>query len=296
MRPKCPQFQCPCVEQGPDFGHWRTHGRFFRRCDSRTVFRWRCLNCGKTASQATLHPCYRQHKRRVNQPLFRLLCSGVSLRRSARLLRVHRTTVTRKFRFLADEARIEQAKFLRQLQRQGKLSEVQFDEMETFEHSKLKPLSIALAVDTSRHLLDFQVAQMPAKGLLAARARKKYGYRRDKRGTALRKMLKNLKGLTEENTLFKSDQNPHYPKALTEIFPGARHETTKGLRGCVVGQGELKATFWDPLFCLNHTAAMLRANMNRLFRRTWCTTKIPQGLIDHLALYVYYHNTVLLQN
>jgi hypothetical protein len=38
---------------------------------------------------------------------------------------------------------------------------------------------------------------------------------------------------------------------------------------------------------------MLRANMNRLFRKTWCTTKTPAGLIDHLSLYVGYHNRVL---
>jgi hypothetical protein len=29
---------------------------------------------------------------------------------------------------------------------------------------------------------------------------------------------------------------------------------------------------------------MLRANLNRLFRRTWCTTKKPEGLIDHLSI------------
>ena len=69
---------------------------------------------------------------------------------------------------------------------------------------------------------------------------------------------------------------------------------TKGRRGCVVGQGELKAIGFDPIFAFNHTAAMLRANMNRLFRRTWCTTKTIRGLEDHLALYVKYHNEELL--
>ncbi|MBU6155196.1 MAG: hypothetical protein KGP28_12905, partial [Bdellovibrionales bacterium] len=45
-----------------------------------------------------------------------------------------------------------------------------------------------------------------------------------------------------------------------------------------------------PIFSLNHTCAMLRANLNRLFRRTWCTTKTIQGLIDHLSIYVAFHN------
>jgi hypothetical protein len=35
---------------------------------------------------------------------------------------------------------------------------------------------------------------------------------------------------------------------------------------------------------------MLRDNMNRLARKTWCTTKTRIGLIQHLELYVQYHN------
>jgi hypothetical protein len=38
---------------------------------------------------------------------------------------------------------------------------------------------------------------------------------------------------------------------------------------------------------------MLRANLNRLFRRTWCVSKTLQGLIDHISIYMSYHNHVL---
>ena len=55
----------------------------------------------------------------------------------------------------------------------------------------------------------------------------------------------------------------------------------------------MKKLVFDPLFSLNHSCAMLRANLNRLFRRTWCTSKTRQGLIDHLSLYVRFHNEVL---
>lgn len=101
--------------------------------------------------------------------------------------------------------------------------------------------------------------------------------------------------LTDETALFKSDQNPTYPFYVYRAFPNARHETTKGGRSCILGQGELKKLGWDPIFSLNHTAAMFRANMNRLFRKTWCTTKTLQGLRDHIDLYVHYHNEVLLK-
>jgi len=269
------------------------YGSFYRASDSRTVRRWRCRGCGRTASSATGHPCFGQHKRRINPKLYQLLCSGVSLRRSARILKVHRSTVVRKFRFLAAQARMEHQAFLQKF-RQEKLREIIFDEMETFEHSKMKPLSLPLAVSASREILFYEVAQMPAKGPLAERSRKKYGHRKDERPAAMRKLFQNLKEVAAPQALFKSDQNPSYPLYLFKVFPQARHEATKGGRSCVVGQGELKKLSWDPIFSLNHTAAMLRANMNRLFRKTWCTTKTRQGLRDHLALYVHYHNTQLL--
>jgi hypothetical protein len=61
-------------------------------------------------------------------------------------------------------------------------SHFEFDDMETFEHTKLKPLSVTLAVQyQTRRILGFQVSQMPAKGLLAQKAFEKYGYREDKR-------------------------------------------------------------------------------------------------------------------
>jgi hypothetical protein len=38
---------------------------------------------------------------------------------------------------------------------------------------------------------------------------------------------------------------------------------------------------------------MFRANVNRLFRRTWCMTKNREALADHLAMYVAFHNLKL---
>jgi transposase-like protein len=287
---RCPQSRCSCSPAGNPFTR---HGSFFRSSDSRTIYRWRCKNCKKTISRATGHPCFKQHKRRINSPLYQLLCSGVSLRRSARLLRVNRITIVRKFRFLAEQSRAAHAEFLTQF-KHSKLDEIIFDEMESFEHTKFKPLSILLAVTPKRQILFSEVAQMPAKGLLAAKSRKKYGYRKDDRPRALRAMFAKLEKFARPDALFKSDQNPSYPFYLRNSFPHARHETTKGGRSAIVGQGELKKLGWDPIFSLNHTAAMFRANMNRLFRKTWCTTKTVRGLRDHLALYTRYHNENLL--
>jgi len=107
------------------------------------------------------------------------------------------------------------------------------------------------------------------------------------------KLLRGLQPYVRSDVVFRSDENPHYPPYVRKFHPHAVHETVKGGRGASTGQGELKKLRFDPIFSLNHTCAMLRANLNRLFRKTWCTTKTIQGLIDHLSIYVVYHNQVL---
>jgi hypothetical protein len=178
-----------------------------------------------------------------------------------------------------------------------KASIIEFDDLETFEHTKCKPLSITLAVEfQTRRILGFEVSSMPPKGKLARQAMKKYGPRRDERKQGREKLFKSLSSLVSENAVIKSDQNPHYPEDVKRHFPLATHEAYKGQRGSIVGQGELKKVRFDPLFSLNHTCAMLRANINRLARKTWCTTKLPQRLKAHIAIYAIYHNLYLINS
>ena len=293
MTPACPYCVTafsPCSDR-PVAVHY---GSFYRHSDSNLVKRFRCRGCKKTFSRATFHPCYRQNKRHKNEPLRRLLCSGVSLRRSAIILNLSRTTVARKLLFLAMRSREisnkEQKKHL-------PASVVEFDDMETFEHSKCKPISITVAVEEkTRRILSFEVSRMPAKGKLAAIALKKYGPRPDTRAVGRQRLFKRLLLLIHDNSEFKSDQNPHYPASIRAYFPNSRHKAFKGRRGCVVGQGELKRGGFDPLFSLNHTCAKFRADINRLFRRTWCTTKKMECLRAHLAIYVCFHNRNLEKN
>src|SRR5690606_13649897 len=166
-----------------------------------------------------------------------------------------------------------------------------FDEMETFEHTKCKPLSIAVAVEEgTRRIICAEVSQMPAKGRLAAIARRKYGYRRDDRAQGLKALCREIRRANPKVARVKSDECPRYPSIVRRYLKGVEHVTYKGLRGCVVGQGELKASGRDPLFALNHSCAMSRDNVKRLSRRTWCTTKRPDRLQSLLDLYIWHHN------
>ncbi len=269
-------------------------GRFRRNSDSKWVQRYFCFRCKKGFSSGTLNPCYRQKKRGLNSKVEREFCSAVSMRRIARNLNLHQTTVKRKLIFLGCKAQMELLNFNLSL---PKAKIVEFDDLETFEHTKCKPLSVTLAVEhKSRRILTFEVSRMPAKGKLSKLALKKYGPRRDERKSARAKVFKSLGPLVLSDATFKSDQNPYYPGDLKRNFPLATHESHKGQRGSIVGQGELKKVRFDPLFSLNHTCAMLRANINRLIRRTWCTTKVPEYLTLHIAIYANFHNKNLINS
>lgn len=204
------------------------HGVFKRRSDGRTIARFRCLMCFKTFSHATFSACYRHKKRRHNVMIRNLLCSAVSPRRIALILKINRKTVVRKFIFLAGLA---EGKFHAANHLAKKAQAVEFDDQETFEHTKCKPVSITMALESgSRRILGFEVSRMPAKGHLAKISRRKYGPRRDERPEARRRLFRRLTPLIAENALIKSDQSPHYPEAVKRHFPLCEHKTLFEIR------------------------------------------------------------------
>lgn len=268
-------------------------GHYFRKDDSRQILRFKCKACSRRFSTASHSLEWKQKKRRVNHTLYKLLASGVSMRRAALILNINRKTVHRKLIYLSQKARLENSAFLKSLQ-DDQVLHMQFDDLITTEHTKLKPLSVSLAVDAKRRfILAVEVGSIPAFGLLAALSRKKYGKRKNEHKDKLRKLFTNLEHVIHPLALIESDEHHQYAPVVAEFFPHAEHIQFKGGRGAIVGQGELKKLRYDPLFKLNHSCAMLRANINRLFRKTWCTTKNPEMLKNHLDLYINFHNKYL---
>jgi len=287
----CPNLTCINLNQSTQIVK---DGTFWRKEDSRSIQRYKCLACLKKFSRSTFSLEYKQKKRRVNHPLWKLLASGVSMRRSAIILNIHRTTVERKLVYLAKKARLSHEDFLKKSKES--IHHIQFDDLISIEHTKLKPLAISLAVDVkSRQILGAQVSRIPAFGHLADLSRKKYGKRKSEHWEGVNRLFESLKKVVSPVGLIESDEHKTYPQVVRKYFPRSHYRQFKGGRGCVAGQGELKKLNYDPLFILNHTCAMLRANINRLIRKTWCTTKNPQSLKDHIDLYIHYHNSVLVK-
>ena len=292
LRLFCPQGECRSNPRSPDFKRPVRHGVFYRSSDRNFVTRYRCPKCRGTFSSATLHPCFRQKKRQLNFRLWFLLCSKVHQRRVANFLGIHRTTVARRMIFLGREARLEHARFLkRYIQANGRFPDVQFDEMESFEHTKCKPVSIPLVVSArSRFVLGVNVASMPAKGPLAKLALRKYGPREDHRVERLVDTLEKVRSQVHPECRMTSDSHPFYPPIVRQLYPQVTHVQVKGRKSAIVGQGELKKVGFDPIFSLNHTAAMKRDGIGRLVRKTWTTTKKKERLLDHLYIYAVWHN------
>lgn len=214
------------------------------------------------------------------------------MRRSAMIMGTNYKTVARRLSYFEKICEAHHQTLLTNLKG---LKEIHFDDMESSIHTKLKPVSIPLAVSHPRRLiLAFDVVSMPAKGPLAAISRKKYGKRADDRYRGWHKVLGASAGLAAANVEVTSDSHTAYPALIKQHMPLAMHIRTISRRACVAGQGELKRGGHDPLFSLNHTAAMYRANVNRLFRRTWCTSKRIDHLKMHMTLYRSWHNEMIL--
>ena len=274
---------CPkCHNRADKWGTYR------RPKDQKRVQRYRCRECARSFSDQTFAHDYRLRLRHFNQTVFRLLCSGVSQRRIAFIVGTKPVAVSRRVVLFGTVAERNLATYRRA---RPKAKHVLIDEMESFEHTKCKPLTIPIAVEEkTRKILSLDVGQIAAKGRLAAVARARYGLRRCRRGRVLKSVFRQLQTCCVPDSHFKSDESVHYPSRVRFYFPRASHETFKGRRGCIVGQGELKAGGWDPLFSLNHTYAMFRDNLKTLSRRTWCTTKRPDRLRNLMHLYAWFHN------
>lgn len=293
MKHGCPNKTCK--------NYQKTHsiyndGFYFRKSDSRKIRRFQCKLCRKKFSASTNTLEYKQNKRRANFPLFKLLNSGVSQRRAAKILGINKKTVARKLIYLAKKSRLENEKFLETL-KNTPVTKIQFDDLITKENTKLKPLSVSIAVnEDNRKILQVIVSQIPAFGNLTTLSQKKYGKRKSNHNENLDIIFRKLKLYLSPSVTIKSDEHKHYPIHIKKYFPHSTHLRFKSERSCIAGQGELKKVKRDPLFIINHTCAMFRANINRLIRKTWCTTKDPKRLQDHLDIFTYYYNQYYLNN
>ncbi len=287
MNQGCPNKSCKVFHQGV---FQLKDGHFLRRDDSRKIQRYKCKICQTRYSKSTHTLEFAQKKRRFNKIIRANLASGMSMRSCAYNLNLARKTIERKFVYLAKKARVNQKELLKKWS-ENPLQEVQFDDLISSVHTKLKPISISVVVDPmSFKVLGARAAEIPAFGKIAEISRRKYGKRKNRHPKILSELLFDLKANIASEVKFKTDEHKRYSEIIASHFPRAKHKTYKGARASVVGMGELKTKRFDPLFAINHTLANFRGGMNRFFRRTWCTSKTIKHTQDHIDIFVDYYN------
>ena len=230
MNPQCPN----CPDRGDQVV---ANGSYFRRGDSRRIRTFKCKSCGKYFSSATFSPNYRQKKRRINMQLFKLLAMGLTQRDAAEFFEVNRKTIARRLVFFGEQSRTLNEKLLEQYQQQfGPIEELQFDDLITSEHTKCKPVSLTVAVQSrSRIIINSTAAQIPASGHLAAISRKKYGKRADLSRKARHELFAELSRCLVSVHTIKSDQHKDYPPLIKRHFSHCEHQCYKGVKSAISG-------------------------------------------------------------
>lgn len=273
-----------CKNHRNSGGTFIKKGFFKIRRINQTVRRFQCKSCGRTFSSRSFKPDYGHKKMDLNDKLRKLLVEGSSLRACSRILGMTYNNTCAKFHWLMAQARLQKEVLKYQAQT------LYFDEMETIHHTKCKPLSIGVVVNDKYQILSLQVAEMPAKGRLAAFSVQKYGPRRDDREKMIEEMLREVQSkLILAPVEIKSDAKSSYAKHVRNCFPKALYETHSRAqkdRHRDRLHEKLHKKIYDPLFALNQRCAKLRSDIRRLTRRSWCTTKKPENLQGHLDLYL----------
>jgi transposase-like protein len=257
-------------------------GYYTPKHNHQPVPRYRCRMCGAGFSARTFSDTYRQHRPELNIWVYAVLCSGMTFRRTARVFKASRNTVTAKFHWLAGKARRLHVKALHSYRSDGKV--VEFDEMESYQASRLNMLSISMAVeDKTQRILDARVALMRPKGQLAKKhpnAWKRWNL--DTRKQASTAVLRRVNRLSCGNALIRCDGKSQYRTLIKAHIARPRIEL------CRRDPGHPEE--WRITNYFNHVAAKLRADLARMRRRTWACTRKWQNLQKHLYLYMAWNN------
>ena len=285
--PRCPNRRCRHhLVPAPHF--CTRHGSYRPRCRQEAVPRFRCKACRLTFSRQTFRIDYRDRRPECNVPLLRHLVSGGGLRQGGRLFGLSAQGVQRKFRKLARQVRLLNRNLLRRLPAGRTFV---FDELETYEQSSIRPVTVPVLVDKQDKLV-VAVGVAPIRRVARRGSRRhrwlqryeqEHGRQPDLGHRSVRRVLARLRHLLDgRRATLVTDQKASYAALCQQHVAGEIvHE--------VVSSRALR-TAYNPLFAVNLTEAMLRDNSGRLRRRTWLVSQRRSCLLLQLHLFQAYRN------
>ena len=251
-------------------------GKYKTRKNQIAIQRYKCRPCGFLFTANSLRKTYRQRKPELNKKVMALYCEGNTLRGIGRLLGISYNTVVAKFKFMANLARERHLKALQEGEIKTKY--VQFDEMQTFEHTKKKPLGIELSIrPKTGQILAAKVCRIPMGAVTASpKAKAEYAKQTNRKQGMSEMLIETSKAL-----------NPSYSVLSCD---GLYQNVTMAKKICDNSLIETHVNDHAGMWRLNHTCAKLRHHLSRLVRRTWATTKKMDRLQMHLDLFIACQN------
>jgi len=291
--PRCPNVRCS-EHRSPRPRFFRHHGYYHPKCRPHPVPRFRCRSCGRGFSRQTFRADYRDHRPDLNVRLLELLCSGVGLRQSSRLLGLTLRCTEIKFRKLARQLRHLHLNLYRQARLPQRVR-LQFDELETYETRRnTRPLTLPILIQTdTRFMVWAESATIRPSGRMSdARRRaiaedeRRYGPRVDRSRASILRTLRRGAAFTKGmGVRLETDEKKAYPRLARRAFRGRSLRHLKS-------SSKLPRDVHNPLFPINHTEAMARDLMGRLRRESWLVSKKRECLDLHLQVYMAYRNYV----
>lgn len=266
---------------------FQKRGYYYKKITKTYLPKYKCNTCFKVFSTSTVSKIYKQKRPDLNTHIYHQYTSGVTLRRIAQNLSCNYKTVYKKFLFISEWAQtlVQGDSFT--------VKELYIDESESIEHTKLKPVTIALAVSDDYKILGVKVGRIPAKGHIAEISVKKYGYRENESDKCVNELLADLKIKNTDFTI-KSDAKPGYAQAVKKAFPKNKHETFVAEENKEKKKEykytNLEKRVFDPLFIINQRAAKFRDHIKRMTRKSWCTSKIVANLERNIYIYIARNN------
>ena len=287
--PRCPNPSCR-HHRRPAGGFFLRHGTFRASCRELPEPRFRCRGCGRTFSRQTFRHDYRDRRPECNEPLFRLLVSGVGLRQAGRQLHLAVSSVQQKFRKIGRTCRWLHRNLCRRLP-EGRT--FLLDEEETFAGASIDTVTMPVVME----LESWFVVAITA-GPIRRRAKKgtrrrawqdtierRQGRRRDRSKACVRLALGRMARCVPGGALtLRTDDKASYRTLARALFgERVRHQTTPGTR---------ERTPSNPLFPINTTLAMTRDNNGRLRRKSWLVSKKVRYLRLQMQIFTVYRDYV----
>lgn len=261
------------------------------RKNGKPVQRYQCKACGQQFTSASLtdNPF---HKPELLKEIFLRYTSGYSVSRLSQELGICKNTVLSMIEYLADKCRTYHFDLLDS----GFLTtdKIHFDEMETFEHSKVYPVSVGIAYDARyKRIIDMRVAEIKLKGALKKKVIAdcngvlpvKIASRPNNSPMMLVELMKSVKkSLIPSGFLFSDDKPAYITVVATCLPPTVRfvQELSKiNLKDSKDRQG---------LGRFRSVCAYLRTYTGTMGRRKLNTAKTMKSLSEHFYLMIARYN------